>query len=227
MKYRTPTSPIRPVARHRRVARGRSAGGAARVADHAPAFTFLVRLLAAVVGALLTLLAASRLTAQSAAPSNSGDVARSSAPAHAAAPDPTLSADDVVAIVLDALSQNDRPTKDRGIEVTFGFASPSNRALVGPLDRFGDLVRAEAYRPLLYHHQAVRAPAKVFGDRATQRVVITTATGERVAYSFSLSRQADGPFKGCWMTDGVTREPPSALRSPNYAARLAAVLRAA
>ena len=217
MKYRTPTSPIRPVPRHRRAARGISgaAGGAARVADYAPAYTFLVRLLAAVVGALLTLVAASRLVAQS----NSAEVPRASAAAHAAAPDPTLSADDVVAIVLDALSQNDRPTKDRGIEVTFGFASPSNRALMGPIDRFGDLVREETYRPLLYHHHAVRSPAKVFGERATQRVVITTATGERVAYTFSLSRQTDGPFKGCWMTDGVTREPPSALRHPNFAMR--------
>ena len=49
------------------------------------------------------------------------------------------------------------------------------------------------------------------GDRATMRVVVTTPTGARVAYLFALSLQNDGQYKGCWMTDGVTREPPSPL----------------
>lgn len=174
-----------------------------------------VRLLVlALVGALLSL-AAGRLAAQA----HSSDVSRASTALRAAVPDPALSPDAVVEIVLEALAQNDSPTADRGIEVTFGFSSPANRAMVGPLDRFSDLVREEVYRPLLYHRHAVRAPAKVDGDRATERVVVTSATGERVAYTFSLSRQADGPYRGCWMTDGVMREPPSALRSPSYAVR--------
>jgi hypothetical protein len=34
-----------------------------------------------------------------------------------------------------------------------------------------------------------------------------------VAYVFALSLQDDGEYKGCWMTDGVTREPPSPLNA--------------
>jgi hypothetical protein len=128
-----------------------------------------------------------------------------------AAPSPQLTPDDVVAIVLDALSRNDIPVKDHGISVTFTFSSPANRAFVGPIESFADLVRDDTYRPLLYHRHAARGVAHVNGDRATVRVVVTTAAGERVAYLFALSRQTDGQYRGCWMTDGVTREPPSPL----------------
>lgn len=130
----------------------------------------------------------------------------------APAPDPTLTPDSVVAIVLAALARNDLPVKDRGISITFTFSSPANRAFVGPVESFGDLVHDQTYRPLLNHRRAERGVARVTGSRATERVVITTASGERVAYVFALSLQDDGEFRGCWMTDGVTREPPSPLR---------------
>ena len=142
------------------------------------------------------------------------------APALAAAmpaPDPHLTPEDVVGIVLDALARNDDGATDRGLAVVFGFASPSNRAAVGSLERFADVVRDDGYRPLLYHQRAVRGAMKVDGARATQRVIVTALTGERVIYTFTLSRQGDGAYKGCWMTDGVTREPPSSLAAPRMA----------
>ena len=207
MQFRTPTHRTRPAAR-----RARSAAATLPVA---PTWTFLVRpALAALIGLLLTLLAASRVAAQSQA---SDTPTRAAVAAHATQPAPTLGPDEVVAAVLQALSENDQPTKDRGIEVTFSFASPANRAMIGPVDRFGDLVREEVYRPLLYNSHAVQGTLKVAGDRAQQRVIVTAATGERVVYTFTLSRQSDGPFKGCWMTDGVMREPPSALATPRFA----------
>ena len=78
-------------------------------------------------------------------------------------------------------------------------------------------MRDDTYRPLLYHRHASRAPAHITGDRATVRVVITTANGELVAYLFALSLQNDGQYKGCWMTDGLTREPPSPLQGMRFA----------
>ena len=220
MLSRTPTHRTRPAARRtaRRTARRAPVGRAAALPME-PTWTFLVRhAVAALLGLLLTLLAASRLAAQGAQGAQAAETpTRAAVAAHASQPDPTLAPDEVVVSVLEALAQNDQPTKDRGIEVTFSFASPANRAMIGPLDRFGDLVREEVYRPLLYHSHAVRGAMKVVGDRAQQRVIITSVSGQRVVYTFTLSRQSDGPFKGCWMTDGVTREPPSTLRAPNYA----------
>lgn len=140
----------------------------------------------------------------------------SGAPA-ATAPDPRLAPDAVVSIVLEALAHagDGAGTADeRPLALVYAFASPANRAAVGTAERFADLVRDDAYRPLLGHRRAARGALTVTGDRATQHVLVTTADGARVAYTFTLARQAAGPFRGCWMTDGVTREAPSRLAVP-------------
>jgi hypothetical protein len=139
------------------------------------------------------------------------------------APDPRLAADEVVGIVLTALAQaGDRPAGDaaedtRPFALAFAFSSPANRAMVGTLERFSEMVHDDAYRPLLGHRGVTRGAMRVTGDRATQRVVVTGADGERVAYTFSLGRQAAGAFRGCWMTDSVVREAPSRLVAPQSA----------
>lgn len=141
--------------------------------------------------------------------------ARPASHAPGLAPSPALTPDEVVCIVLEALARTDDAAPE--LEVVFAFASPANRAALGTIERFTDLVRDDAYRPLLGHRAAVRGAMKLAGDRATQRVVVTTAAGNRVAYTISLSRQTDGTHRGCWMTDGVTREPPSSLIAPRAA----------
>jgi hypothetical protein len=176
------------------------ASGVAR-AEFPVADTFRRLALFAAASLLLTLFAVARVGAMV--------VRQDGAPG----PDPSLAPDSVVAIVLGALSRNDSPVKDRGISVTFTFSSPANRAFVGPVESFGELVRDDTYRPLLNHRHAERGAPHVSGTRATERVIVTTAAGDRVAYVFALSLQEAGEYKGCWMTDGVTREPPSPLRA--------------
>ena len=185
------------------------------------AFDVFVRIAVLAASALIFLVAsamrAAAATQDSAAHSRLVSDSVPSGADLSAAPSPTLTPDEVVAAVLSALSRNDTPVKDHGISVTFGFASPANRAFVGPIESFADLVRDDTYRPLLYHRHAARGLAHVTGDRATERVVITTSRGEKVAYVFTLSLQNDGQYKGCWMTDGVTREPPSPLQGMRFA----------
>jgi len=142
------------------------------------------------------------------------------------APDPRLAPDEVVGIVLDAFAQaSDRMRTDSTAPATepgdagpfallFAFASPGNRAALGSPDRFGAMVRDEAFRPLLRHRRAVRGALRVHGDRATQRVLVTSAWGERVAYTFVLARQDAGAQRGCWLTERVTRDAPSRLATP-------------
>jgi hypothetical protein len=179
--------------------------------------------LAALAAAMLLLLMLSAMRADAMTRQKTGGDSVTTLPVEmATAPSPRLTPDDVVAIVLGALARNDQPTKDHGISVTFAFSSPANRAFIGPIESFADLVRDDTYRPLLNHRHASRGPAHVNGDRATVRVVITTAGGERVAYLFALSLQNEGTYKGCWMTDGVTREPPSPLAGMRFASRTTA-----
>lgn len=126
-------------------------------------------------------------------------------PPDAPQPNPKLSPEEVIKIQLEALQSNDIPTKDAGIAIAFRFASPSNQTVTGPLEKFIMLVKNPMYRPMLNHKKAEREKVELNGDEARQRVIITTANDERITYLFTLSKQKDGQFKDCWMTDGVER----------------------
>ena len=116
-------------------------------------------------------------------------------------PEPELKPNDVVRLQLLAMQQND--DSDFGIEVTFRFASPSNKIQTGPLKRFIRLVRNPSYLPLLNHTNATFLELTVEEDFAVQDVIITTSKGERIGYRFRLSIQKGTLYPGCWMTDSV------------------------
>lgn len=121
-------------------------------------------------------------------------------------PAPRLTPADVVGIVLTALQHNDDPTPDAGIATTFEFASPANRIETGPLERFALLIKNPAYRPMLGFRSATRGRVEIDGNHARQRVVLVGKDGSQVTYVFLLTKQADGPYANCWMTDGVIRQ---------------------
>jgi len=121
-------------------------------------------------------------------------------------PTPSLSPGKVVAIVLNALRHNDDPTQDAGIATTFEFASPANREATGPLERFTTMIKNPAYRSMLGFRSATQGRIEMDGSHARQRVVIVGQDGAEVTYVFLLSKQSDGPYANCWMTDGVIRQ---------------------
>ena len=55
-------------------------------------------------------------------------------------PSKSLSATDVVALQLSALSENEAPG-DLGLARTFDFASERNKEVTGPLERFKEMIR--------------------------------------------------------------------------------------
>jgi hypothetical protein len=132
-------------------------------------------------------------------------------------PGPDLSPEQVVQIQLQALQRNDTPTKDSGIAIAFRFASPANQAATGPLANFVLLVKNPLYHPMLNHKTVERGPMKIDGDQAQQRVTLTSATNERAVYIFTLSKQRDGKYKDCWMTDGVERVQGDGLKGEQVA----------
>jgi hypothetical protein len=119
-------------------------------------------------------------------------------------PDPSLSPGNVVRIQLEALRTND--STDAGIAVTFGFASPANKASTGPLPRFVDLVKSPPYEPMLNFLGVEYLPIETSGSLARLRVRLTGRGGQVVRYAFYLSKQTDPPYEGCWMTDAVVVE---------------------
>ena len=120
-------------------------------------------------------------------------------------PDPSLSPRDVVSIQIEALQQNDTPYQDRGIEVTFNFASPTNKRVTGPLKRFTLMVHNPTYGPMIDRRSAKYENLKVEGDIARIDVILISDEGEYVGYRFILSRQHGNNYDGSWMTDAVMR----------------------
>ena len=120
-------------------------------------------------------------------------------------PDPSLSPEDVVSIQIEALRQNDTPHEDRGIEVTFNFASPTNKRVTGPLERFKAMVRSPVYGPMIDHRSAEYVNVRVEGDVAQVDVILLSKDGQYLGYRFMLSRQHDNRYEGSWMTDSVSR----------------------
>jgi hypothetical protein len=116
-------------------------------------------------------------------------------------PTPELEPADVVRIQVEALRGNG--PDDEGIEVTFRFASPGNKRSTGPLARFAEMVRTAPYDRLLNHLNAEYSPTKLSDDKAYQLVTITDRLGVKITYLWVLSKQIEGEFEGCWMTDAV------------------------
>ena len=118
-------------------------------------------------------------------------------------PHPSLSPLDVVVIVMNALQHNDTPDRNRGISVTFNFASPANKRVTGPLMRFVTMVRGPVYGKMIGHQGATYENVEIEGDNARIDVIIKARGRKYLGFRFLLSRQRHNQFNGSWMTDSV------------------------
>jgi hypothetical protein len=118
-------------------------------------------------------------------------------------PRPELSPEEVVQYQVAALQQNDDPKSDAGIERAFRFASPSNKQVTGPLENFVQIVKGPAYSPLLNCRSSAIVGSELKDDQAKIVVKIVAVDGRQLNYVFILSKQSEGEFRDCWMTDGV------------------------
>jgi len=118
-------------------------------------------------------------------------------------PEPSLSPQDVVSIQMEALRNNDTPYENRGIEITFNFASPANKRLTGPIERFAAMVRNPVYGPMINHRTARYQNVIIEGEFAKIDVILLSDDGVYLGYRFILSRQHGNQYEGSWMTDAV------------------------
>jgi hypothetical protein len=118
-------------------------------------------------------------------------------------PRPELSPDEVVQYQVAALQRNDDPTSDAGIERAFRFASPTNKQVTGPLEHFVQIVKSPAYSPLLNSRSSAIVGSELKGNQAKIAVKIVALDGRPLTFVFILSKQSEGEFHDCWMTDGV------------------------
>ncbi len=116
-------------------------------------------------------------------------------------PSPELLPEEVVKIQLNALKHNDG--KNHGIAVVYRFASPENRLYTGPLENFTKMLYNPLYAPMLNYDTEELGTMKKDGMRAEQKVVLIDKHGKAHTYLFLLSKQQEGDYRDCWMTDGV------------------------
>lgn len=122
-------------------------------------------------------------------------------------PSPALTPESVVTIVLDAMANNDQPSPDAGIAQAFRFASPKNRASLGPYWHFVAVVKQPAYAPLLNHSTREMGAVVIDGNTASIPIMVVGKNGEVAGFMWSLSKQTEGDYLNSWMTDGVARIP--------------------
>ncbi|CAM6128236.1 unnamed protein product [Calypogeia fissa] len=115
-------------------------------------------------------------------------------------PHPEVHPADVVQAQLKALRENDLAT-------VFEFASPTNKARTGPLLRFSEMLEGRAYNVMIEHASAdILSTITISSNRFQQRVSIKGHNGKQATFQWSLSRQEEGPYEHCWMTDAVRRD---------------------
>ena len=66
-------------------------------------------------------------------------------------PNTNLKPFEVLMIQLNSLKNNNNPYKDAGIEQTWEFAHPKNKAATGPLERFKKMIYSDMYKILIKH----------------------------------------------------------------------------
>jgi len=117
-------------------------------------------------------------------------------------PSPELAPAEVVEIVVDALQENPRLPDDAGIATVFRFASPGNRAMTGPVERFATMIK-RGYADMLGFAASRFEQIEIQADTAMQVVWLTQPDGRESGYVFQLGKQSGGEYDGMWMTDAV------------------------
>lgn len=120
-------------------------------------------------------------------------------------PKPSMKPQEVVDLQMKAMQKNDYPYENHGIEIAYRFASPENKENTGPIERFTGMVNNEIYRSLLNARQYGLDAIEIEGDIAVQKVTLIDEEDQPVVYFFQLSRQKEGSYKDCWLTDSVVR----------------------
>ena len=132
-------------------------------------------------------------------------------------PDPSIAPAEVVAIQLMGLKNNDLVETDFGIRQTWNFAHPNNRSFTGPYPRFASMLKGPWYSDLLNHksHEirigslASKGQTKIGEMQKQFDVLMETAKGDILYFSWVVQKVTTGQFKDCWMTVAVSAPMPA------------------
>ena len=120
-------------------------------------------------------------------------------------PEPTLKPLDVLLIQLNSLKNNNTPYMDAGIEQTWEFAHPTNKASTGPLERFKQMIYSESYKILISHENNKTIILKESKKKFIYKVYVLSRDKKKYYYIWQIEKvEHEGKLKDCWMTTAVS-----------------------
>ena len=120
-------------------------------------------------------------------------------------PNSNLKPFEVLLIQLNSLKNNDNPYKDAGIEQTWEFAHPNNKAVTGPLDKFKKMIYSKSYKLLISHLNSEITILKETQDISVYKVTVLTKNKKKYYYIWQVEKVlSEGKLKNCWMTSSVS-----------------------
>ena len=129
-------------------------------------------------------------------------------------PSPEINPEDVVKVQLSSLMNNNEPYLNAGIEQTWEFAHPSNRAFTGPIQRFTQMMNAPSYSVMLDHKKHDIIEVKLDKNIAYFFIELTSTDGKIFGFKWTLEKvKEEGGFKDCWMTTAVSTPMPLSTSS--------------
>ena len=120
-------------------------------------------------------------------------------------PNSNLKPFDVLMIQLNSLKNNNTPYKDAGIEQTWEFAHPINKAVTCPLERFKKMIYSDTYRILISHENNKTTILKESTNKFVYKVYVQSNEKKKYYYIWQIEKvMKEGNLKDCWMTTGVS-----------------------
>ena len=120
-------------------------------------------------------------------------------------PNSSLKPFDVLMIQLNSLKNNNTPYKDAGIEQTWEFAHPNNKASTGPLEKFKRMIYSKNYKILISHTDSKTIILKETSDKFVFKVNVLSKDKKKYYYIWQIEKVSrEGVFNNCWMTTLVS-----------------------
>ena len=119
-------------------------------------------------------------------------------------PQKILSAYDVVEIQLNALKNNNSPSKNSGIKQVWLFAHPDNRKSTGPFKKFQKMIYSKQYEHLIEHNTHTVKLIMNTSVKYVFGVEILNKNKEIFFYEWHVEKGNDLDCKNCWFTSAVS-----------------------
>jgi len=120
-------------------------------------------------------------------------------------PNSNLKPFDVLTIQLNSLKNNNNPYKDAGIEQTWVFAHPINKASTGPLERFRQMIYSDSYKILISHQNNKIIILEESVNKFVYKVDVLSKDKKKYYYIWQIEKVTqEGNLKNCWMTTMVS-----------------------